>query len=165
MSENRTEYRVDGISEPLSHYTDAVSYGGLVFTAVTGHGADGNLVGGNDVVLQCRQMFRNLGKVLEAAGSSPSDVLKVTVYLTDVRDRTKINPVRQEFFGTTRPASALVGVRMALPDMKVEIDVVAAGPATVGASTVRETWRWHRGQIPRVFDQLTTRRQVNDDRR
>jgi enamine deaminase RidA (YjgF/YER057c/UK114 family) len=127
MTVERTEYRVDGLSEPISHYTDAVSYGDLLFTAVTGHDAEGNLVGGDDVVLQCRQMFRNLGKVLQAAGSSPANVLKVTVYLTDVRDRQKINPVRQEFFGETRPASALIGVKeLALPGMKVEIDVVAA---------------------------------------
>jgi enamine deaminase RidA (YjgF/YER057c/UK114 family) len=72
-------------------------------------------------------MFHNLGKVLQAAGSSPADVLKVTVYLTNVRDREKINPIRQEFFGKTKPASALVGVNeLALPGMKVEIDVVAA---------------------------------------
>lgn len=127
MTTERTEYRVEGLFEPISHYTDAVSYGGLLFTAVTGHDADGNLVGADDVVQQCRQMFHNLGKVLKAAGSSPTDVLKVTVYLTNVRDREKINPVRQEFFGETRPASALIGVNeLALPGMKVEIDVVAA---------------------------------------
>ncbi len=123
----RQEYRVEGLSEPLSHYTDGVSYGGLLWTAVIGTDAEGNLVGGDDVVEQCRQMFRNLGKVLAAAGSSPKDVLKVTVYLTDVNDRAKINPVRQEFFGDTRPASALIGVKeLALPGLKVEIDVVAA---------------------------------------
>jgi 2-iminobutanoate/2-iminopropanoate deaminase len=123
----RTEYRVEGLSEPLSHYTDGVSYDGLLWTAVVGLDADGNVVGENDVVEQCRQMFRNLAKVLEAAGSSPGDVLKVTVYLTDVNDRERINPVRQEFFGSTKPASVLLGVNeLALPGLKVEIDVVAA---------------------------------------
>jgi len=54
-------------------------------------------------------------------------VLKVTVYLTDVGDRTVINPVRKEFFGQTRPASTLIGVAtLAFPGMKVEIDAVAA---------------------------------------
>lgn len=133
MTAGRIEYRVKGLSEPISHYTDAVSYGGLVWTAVTGHDAGGNLVGEEDVVEQCRQMFRNLGKVLEAAGSSPADVLKVTVYLTDVNDRQKINPVRQEFFGATRPASALIGVKeLALHGMKCEIDVVAAITSSSG---------------------------------
>lgn len=123
----RREHRIEGLSEPLSHYTDGVSYAGLLWTAVIGTDADGNIVGGDDVVEQCRQMFRNLARVLEAAGSSPADVLKVTVYLTDVRDREKINPVRQEFFGDTRPASVLIGVHeLALPGLKVEIDVVAA---------------------------------------
>jgi 2-iminobutanoate/2-iminopropanoate deaminase len=134
MTENsapaRSEHRVEGLPPALSHYTSGVSYGRLLWTAATGRDADGNIVGENDVVEQCRQMFRNLAKVLEAAGSSPADVLKVTVYLTDVNDRERINPVRQEFFGSTKPASVLVGVKeLALPGMKVEIDVVAAVPS------------------------------------
>ena len=52
-----------------------------------------------------------MGKILEAAGTSFDKVLKVTVYLNSVADRTKINPVRQEFFGAARPTSTLVGVR------------------------------------------------------
>jgi 2-iminobutanoate/2-iminopropanoate deaminase len=55
--------------------------------------------------------------------------LRVTVYLTDVNDRTKINPVRQEFFGSTRPASTLIGVNeLAIPGMKVEIEAIAGLP-------------------------------------
>ena len=63
--------------------------------------------------------------ILDAAGASFADVLKVTVYLTDVEDRKKINPVRQEFFGSARPASTLIGVQaLAIPGMKVEIEAV-----------------------------------------
>ena len=63
--------------------------------------------------------------MLEAAGAGFGDVLKVTVYLTDVEDRKKINPVRQEFFGNARPASTLIGVQaLAIPGMKVEIEAV-----------------------------------------
>ena len=48
-----------------------------------------------------------------------------TVYLLDVNDRSKINPVRKEFFGAARPASTLIGVReLAIPGMKVEIEAV-----------------------------------------
>jgi enamine deaminase RidA (YjgF/YER057c/UK114 family) len=47
------------------------------------------------------------------------------VFLTDVSDRTKINPVRQEYFGRARPASTLIGVReLAIPGMKGEIEAV-----------------------------------------
>jgi enamine deaminase RidA (YjgF/YER057c/UK114 family) len=67
--------------------------------------------------------------VLAAAGCRFEDVVKVTVYLTDVDDRPKINPVRQEVFGAARPASTLVEVsRLAVPGAKVEIDAVALIP-------------------------------------
>jgi len=64
--------------------------------------------------------------VLEAAGLTARDVLKVTVYLTDIEDRARINPARQAFFGDARPASTLIEVSgLAIPGMKVEIEAVA----------------------------------------
>ena len=127
----RREYRIEGLAEPISHYTDAVVAGGLLFISglvgVDGHGA---LVGGDDVVAQARQVFENMRAVLDEAGCRFEDVVKVTVYLTDVDDRPKINPVRQEVFGDARPASTLVEVsRLAVPGAKVEIDAVALIPS------------------------------------
>lgn len=123
----REELRVEGLSTPISHYTDAVRWGDLLFiSGVAPLDAEGRLVGGDDVVAQTRQVFRNLKLVLDAAGADFADILKVTVYLTDVADRTRINPVRQEFFDAARPASTLIGVAaLALPGMKVEIEAVA----------------------------------------
>ncbi|HZB91421.1 MAG TPA: RidA family protein [Stellaceae bacterium] len=123
----REELRVAGLSTPISHYTDAVRWGDLLFiSGVAPLDAEGRLVGGEDVVAQTRQVFRNLRCVLDAVGADFADILKVTVYLTDVADRTRINPVRQEFFGAARPASTLIGVAaLALPGMKVEIEAVA----------------------------------------
>ena len=126
----RKEYRVDGLSEPISHYTDAVQGAGLLFVsgcvAVDGRG---RLVGSEDVVAHARQVFENLGRVLAAAGAGFADVVKVTVYLIDIDDRQRINPVRQEIFGDARPASTLVEVsRLVLPDARVEIDAVAVIP-------------------------------------
>ncbi len=127
----REEFRVAGQAEPISHYTDAVRAGELLFVSgcvpVDG---DGRLVGGDDVVEQARQVFRNIGSVLAAAGAGPQDVVKVTLFLTDVDDRPKINPVRQEVFGSARPASTLVEIsRLAIPGARIEIDAVAALPA------------------------------------
>lgn len=124
----RQEFRVEGLAEPLSHYTDAVRHGDLLFVSgVAPLDEKSRLVGNGDVVAQTRQVFVNLKKVLGAAGTSFDKVLKVTVYLTDVADRTKINPVRQEFFGSARPASTLIGVNeLAIPGMKVEIEAVVA---------------------------------------
>ena len=123
----REEFRVPGQAEPISHYTDAVRAGDLLFVSgcvpVDG---DGKLVGGDDAAAQARQVLANVGSVLAAAGATFADVVKVTVYLTDIGDRTRINPVRREVFGDTRPASTLVEVSaLAIPGARVEIDAIA----------------------------------------
>ena len=122
----RQEIKGEGTGEAISHYTDAVRFGDLLFiSGVMPVDAEG-LVVGTDAAAQTRQVFKNMAAILKAAGAGFGDVLKVTVYLTDVADRPRINPVRQEVFGKTRPASTLIGVKeLALPGMKVEIDAVA----------------------------------------
>jgi 2-iminobutanoate/2-iminopropanoate deaminase len=130
MSTQRVEMRVPGLAEPLSHYTDAVRFGDLLFVSgaapVDEHG---RLVGEGDVVAQARQVHLNLERVLAHAGASFADVLKVTVYLTNVADRTKVNDVRREFFGSAYPASTLVEISaLAVPGMLVEIEAVVGIP-------------------------------------
>ena len=127
----RREIRVDGLAEPISHYTDAVVAGELLFVSgLVGVDRHGALVGDDDVAAQTRQVFANLRAVLDEAGCRFEDVVKVTVYLTDVDDRAKINPVRQEVFGDARPASTLVEVsRLAVPGAKVEIEAIALIPS------------------------------------
>jgi len=125
----RVEIRVPALAEPISHYTDAVRAGDLLFVSgcvpVDGSGA---LVPG-DVVAQARQVFANVGAVLEAAGAGFADVVKVTVFLVDVDDREAVNTVRQETFGPTRPASTLVEVsRLAVPGALIEVEAVALCP-------------------------------------
>src|SRR6266540_3627754 len=124
---SREEIRVPGQPEPISHYTDAVRVCDLLFVSgCVPVDSDGRLVGEHDVVEQARQTFANVGAVLEAAGSSFADVAKLTVFLTDVDDRAKINPVRQEVFGETRPASTLVEVSgLAIPGARIEVEAIA----------------------------------------
>jgi len=115
---------------PLSHYADAVRAGDLLFVSgcvpVDG---DGKLVGGEDVVAQAECVFANIGAVLAAAGASAKDVVKVTLFVTDIDDRPKITPVRQRFFGETRPASTLVEIsKLAIPGAKLEVEAVAVLP-------------------------------------
>jgi reactive intermediate/imine deaminase len=126
----REEYRVPGQAEPISHYTDAVRAGDLLFVSgcvpVDG---EGRLVGGDDVVAQARQVFANVGAVLTAAGAGFADVVKVTVFLLDVDDRAAVNEVRKEVFGEVRPASTLVEVsRLAVPGARIEVEAVALLP-------------------------------------
>ena len=123
----REEYRVDGLPEPLSHYADAVRARDLLFVSgIVPVDAEGRLVGGDDVVAQATRVFENLRLVLSAAEATPRDVVKVTVFLTDVDDRLLINPVRQAFFGDARPASTLVEISgLAVPGAKIEVEAVA----------------------------------------
>ena len=124
---SREEIRVEDLAEPISHYTDAVRAGQLLFVSgLVAVDGSGSLVGGEDVVAQTRQVFENMRAVLAAAGCGFEDVLKVTIFLTDIDDRPRINPVRQEVFGSTRPASTLVEVpRLAVTGAKVEVECVA----------------------------------------
>jgi 2-iminobutanoate/2-iminopropanoate deaminase len=126
----REEIRVDRLAEPISHFTDAVRAGNLLFVSgIVAVDGEGRLVGGNDVVAQTRHVLDNMRTVLAAAGCGFEDVAKVTIYLTDIRDRPLINPLRQKAFGDARPASTLVEVpRLAVEGAKVEIECIAVLP-------------------------------------
>jgi len=127
---SREEIRVDGLAEPISHFTDAVRAGDFLHVSgIVAVDGEGQLVGGDDVVAQTRQVLDNMRAVLAAGGCRFEDVVKVTIFLTDIDDRPKINPLRQEAFGASRPASTLVEVpRLAVPGAKVEIECVALVP-------------------------------------
>jgi enamine deaminase RidA (YjgF/YER057c/UK114 family) len=108
-----------------------VQGGGLIF--VSGQVAldpYGSVVGVGDMAEQARQAFRNLGAVLDAAGCSFSDVLKLTYFVRDVEAVESIRAARDEFVDTALPpASTLVEVsRLFMPDLLIEIEAVALAP-------------------------------------
>ena len=127
----RQEYRVQGLPEPLSHYTDAVRLGNTLYiSGIVGLDENNKLAEGG-AAGQTRQIFRNMQKIFDTVGGNVGfkDVLKVTVYLLNVNDRSAINPIRKEFFGEHRPASTLIGINeLALPGLRVEIEAIAAIP-------------------------------------
>lgn len=122
----RTEIAVPGLGPALSHYTDAVRFGDLLFiSGIVALDADGGILHKGDVVGQTECIFQSISKILDAAGASFSDILKVTVFLTDVADRAKINDIRKKYFGDAKPASTLIGIKeLALPDLMVEVEAV-----------------------------------------
>ena len=128
----RQEYKASGMHAPISHYVDAVRFGDLVFLSGCGPLDEKlNLVGDDDIVEQARQTLKNLQLVLASVGTTFADVLKVNVYLTDISELKRINPVRQEFFGSAKPASTAVQIaRLAVPGMKIEIEAVAGLPSS-----------------------------------
>ena len=127
----RREIRVSTQAEPISHFTDAVQAGELLFVSgVVPVDSHRTLLGGDDVVAQARAVFENMKEILATGGCTFADVVKVTVFLTDVADRARINPVREEFFGATRPASTLVEVSaLAIPGARIEVEAVALVPS------------------------------------
>lgn len=126
---DREEYSLAGGVPPISHYTDAVRFRDTLYiSGLAPLDQDLNVIS-DDVVEQTRAIFEQMKTILDMAGATFADVLRVTVYLTDVNDRTKINPVRQEYFGDARPASTLIGVSaLAIPGMKVEIEAIVGLP-------------------------------------
>ena len=88
--------------------------------------AKGNIVGKGDFAAQARQVFENLKAMVEAGGGKLTDVVKLTFYLTDVRYRPDLVPIREEFFGPKLPASTLVTTpALAHPDYMLEVEAIA----------------------------------------
>jgi 2-iminobutanoate/2-iminopropanoate deaminase len=68
------------------------------------------VVGVGDVKAQTRQVIRNMQALLQAEGGSLTNIIKITFFLTDIRDKAAVWEVRKEMFGDSRPASTLVEV-------------------------------------------------------
>lgn len=92
----------------------------------------GRLVGGNDPLKQSIQTLKNLKSMVEAAGADMSDVLKINVYLTDIRFRPAFIEARRQFFSDDFPCAVLIGnVTLASAELLVEVD--ASGIIGCGA--------------------------------
>ncbi|KAA2267080.1 RidA family protein [Solihabitans fulvus] len=121
--------RPDGLP-PVNGYSHAVTFGGRM-VAVSGQvplDAAGNLVGEGDAAAQTRQVFDNLTTALAAAGATMADVVRLTIYLTDLADLPAFRRVRDEYLSPDAPpASSLVQVSgLVHPAFRVEVDALAA---------------------------------------
>jgi 2-iminobutanoate/2-iminopropanoate deaminase len=130
VDNKREEVKVEGVPQPISHYTPVVRAGRMVFiSGMEPKDQNGATVGKNDVTAQARQVLENIKTCLTAAGATFADVCKVTVYVRNIRDRPAINEVRKQYFGASRPASTLVEIsRLANDDYLVEIEAIAYLP-------------------------------------
>jgi len=82
-----------------------------------------------DLEGQVRQLFKNLDRTLQQAGGKLSDMVQMTVFITDVRYGDRLTQIRREVFGDNFPGSALITITaLAVPDAKVEIQ----GYAVIG---------------------------------
>ena len=81
---------------------------------------------GDDEYVQAKAIFTKIKHLVEAAGGSMADIVKVTIFVTDIKNREQVWKARQEFFTGNFPASTLVQVAaLADPSLKVEIESVA----------------------------------------
>jgi len=100
----------------------------LVCSGQTAMGPDGSLPASADMGDQVRVALGNVVSVLSAGGMTAADIVKSTIYTTDVDAIIEVlTPETQKILGSSLPASTLIGVaRLAFPELKVEIEVVAA---------------------------------------
>ena len=118
-------FMVPGEMDPVSHYCHAVRGGRHIWlSGMVGVAADGSIP--NDTVAQFDIALKTIDNCLRHAGGLPNQIIKVQVFMTDIKERELINPARIEYFGDNRPASTLVEVSALVdPRMKVEIEAVA----------------------------------------
>ena len=122
----KKQVQTDKAPKAIGPYSQAIIANGFVFCSgqIPIDPATGNLLNGT-IEEETRQVLKNLGAVLEAAGSSLDDVVKTTVFLKDMDEFAKMNAVYAEFFKAPSPARATVQVARLPRDVKVEIEAVA----------------------------------------
>ena len=113
----------------IGPYSQAIVSGDLIFTSgqIPLDPASGELVQG-DIQAQTRQVFSNLREVLQEAGASLDDAVKVNVYMTDLKDFAALNEVYATFFTQPYPARSCVEVSSLPKGAQVEIEIIARKP-------------------------------------
>ena len=109
-----------------------VSTGRMIFIAgQTALDRDGNVIGKNDFAAQAEQVFQNLTIALQASGCTPANLVKLTVFLTDMNNLGAYREARNRFFASVTPPAApavtLIEVsKLYGPDFLIEIEAIAA---------------------------------------
>ena len=113
------------VPAPSLPFSAGIKANGFVFTAGQ-VGADPRTgqVAGPDVAAQTRQAIENVRAILEAAGSSLEQLVKTTVFLSDMRNFEQMNAVYREMIPEPRPGRSTVEARLARPELLVEIEGV-----------------------------------------
>ena len=117
----------DSAPKAIGPYSQAVIYNGIAYLSgqIPLDPATGQMVEG-DIAVQTERVLENLKAVLEACGSSLSQVLKTTVFLKDMGEFPKMNEVYGRYFSGNPPARATVEAARLPRDVRVEIEAIAA---------------------------------------
>jgi 2-iminobutanoate/2-iminopropanoate deaminase len=126
----KQEVVTNKLAAPNGHFaqaTTASAAGRLLFiSGMTSRNADGEVVGVGDVSAQTHQVCRNVQTAVEAAGGTVDDVVRVDVFVRDVRDFDAIHAVRRQYFTGVPPASTMVEVSAFVRDeYLIEMNAIA----------------------------------------
>lgn len=120
--------RTEQAPAPVGPYNQAIQAGNLLFLSgqVALDPQSGTVVGPGDVVQQTEQVISNLKAVLAAAGATLENVVKTTIFLTDMNDFATVNGIYARHFGEEKaPARSCVEVSRLPKDVQVEIECIA----------------------------------------
>ena len=124
--------RTNQAPAPVGPYNQAIAAKGtMLFVAgqIPLNPETGEIVGGNDISQQTEQVMANLGAILKEAGTSWENVVKTSVFLSDLNNFVPMNQVYASYFDeATAPARACVEVARLPKDVLVEIDCIAILP-------------------------------------
>ena len=115
----------DKAPSAIGPYSQAVAVGNMLYTAgQIAINPENGQVEAQDIVGQTEQVMKNLGAVLEAAGTSFENAVKTTCFLADIKDFASFNEVYGKYF-TSKPARSCVAVKDLPKGVLVEVEVIA----------------------------------------
>ena len=125
--------KMKAVSSPLVRepkpetWSNCKVHGNHVYiSGMTAHDLEGNVAGDGSMYDQSRRTFDKIKHLIEAAGGTMNDIIKVNIYVTEITEREEAWRARAEFFTGAFPASTLVEVSaLATPELKVEIEAQA----------------------------------------
>ena len=130
---NKKVIRTELAPAPVGPYNQAIaSSGQMIFVAgqIALNPQTGEIVGGDDVAQQTKQVMGNIEAILKKAGADWEDVVKTSVFLTDLANFSTMNQVYARYFDeATAPARACVEVSRLPKDVLVEIECIAVVPS------------------------------------
>lgn len=113
----------DSCPEPIGPYSEGLKCGNLLFTTQIGQTKQGDM--SDDPQEQAVQCLENINSIVKAAGGSMDDIMKCTIFLTDMNNFSAINDVYKDFFTKPYPGRTCVQVVKLPADAQVEIEAIA----------------------------------------
>lgn len=123
---NKTEISTDKAPKAIGPYSQAIAVNGMLYASgqIPIDPASGQIES-DDITAQTRRALDNVGALLAACKLNYSDVVKTTVFLTDLSDFATVNGIYGEYFQQPYPARSCVQVAKLPKDVKIEIEIVA----------------------------------------